>query len=101
MAAHRVDVRVGISYGDDIEKALAISLSVIKEDSRVIDEKPAQVMVVGLGESSVDLNLRCWTDRANYWDVFFDLQKAIKIRLDKEGISIPFPQRDIHMIASA
>jgi small conductance mechanosensitive channel len=95
----RVDVQVGISYEDDIEKALAISLEVIKEDTRVMEEKPAQVMVVGLGESSVDLNLRCWTERANYWDVLFGLQKAIKMRLDKEGISIPFPQRDVHMIA--
>lgn len=69
-------------------------------ESRVLTEKPAHVMVTGLGESSVDLNLRCWTERANYSDLLVDLQKAIKIRLDAEGISIPFPQRDVHMIAS-
>ena len=96
----RVDVPVGISYRDDVEKALSVALSVLKEDARVLTEKPAQVMVTGLGESSVDLNLRCWTERANYGDLLCDLRKAIKLRLDAEGISIPFPQRDVHMIAS-
>jgi small conductance mechanosensitive channel len=94
----RVDVPVGISYGDDVEKALSVALSLISEDTRVISERPPQVMVTGLGDSSVDLNLRCWTERANYWDLLFDLQKKIKIRLDAEGISIPFPQRDVHLI---
>jgi small conductance mechanosensitive channel len=96
----RVDVPVGISYGDDVEKALAVALSLLREDARVITERPSQVMVQKLGESSVDLNLRCWTERANYWDLLFDLQKKIKLRLDAEGISIPFPQRDVHLIGN-
>ncbi len=96
----RVDVPVGISYGDDVEKALAVALSLLQEDARVITERPSQVMVQGLGDSSVDLNLRCWTERANYWDLLFDLQKKIKLRLDAEGISIPFPQRDVHLIGN-
>jgi small conductance mechanosensitive channel len=96
----RVDVPVGISYEDDVEKALSVALLVLKDDPRVLTEKPTQVMITGLGESSVDLNLRCWTERANYSDLLFDLHKAIKLRLDAEGISIPFPQRDVHIIAS-
>ncbi len=96
----RVDVVVGISYGDDVEKALAVSLALMNDDPRVIKDRPAQVMVKSLGESSVDLNLRCWTERANYWELYFDLQKKIKLKLDAEGISIPFPQRDVRLIGN-
>jgi len=96
----RVDVPVGISYEDDVDRALSIAMSLLKADDRVISDKPPQVMVTGLGESSVDLNLRCWTKRENYWNLLFDLNKAIKQELDAKGISIPFPQRDVRLIGS-
>jgi len=95
----RIDVPVGISYQDDIEKALAVAMDVLKSDERVLTDKPTQTMVMGLGDSSVDLNLRCWAAREHYWDLLFELKKSIKLRLDAEGISIPFPQRDVHFIA--
>ena len=95
----RIDVTVGISYGDDIEKAFAAAFAVLKGDARVRPDPAPQVMVAGLGDSAVNLNLRCWTGRDDYWDLLFDLQKAIKLRLDADGITIPFPQRDVHLIA--
>lgn len=97
----RVDVPVGISYGDDVERALAVALALLKGDARVREDMPPEVMVTGLGDSSVNLNLRCWTNASDYWALLFDLQKGIKLRLDAEGISIPFPQRDVHIIEHA
>jgi small conductance mechanosensitive channel len=97
----RIDVPVGISYSDDVDKALAVGMDILKRDERVMTEKAPQVMVTGLGESSVDLNFRCWTKREDYWDLLFDLQRAVKLRFDAEGISIPFPQRDLHLIQIA
>ncbi len=93
----RLDIVVDIAYDDDIDKAQAALLGLMTSDSRVNAEPEAQVMVKELGDSSVNLNLRCWTDAGNYWALLFDLNKAAKLRLDAEGISIPFPQRDVHL----
>ena len=92
----RVDVPVGVSYGDDLEKALSVALAVIEADLRILKNPAAETMVMNLGDSAVQLNLRCWTDRDSYWSVFFGLQKAIKLELDRAGITIPFPQRVVH-----
>jgi len=93
----RLDIVVGIGYGDDIDKAQAALLALMTSDSRVDAEPEAQVLVKELGDSSVNLVLRCWTEADNYWDLLFALNKAAKLRLDAEGISIPFPQRDVHL----
>ena len=95
--ARRMNIVVGISYGDSIDKALAVLLELMTSDSRVNTEPAPQVMVMELADSSVNLNLRCWTAPGDYWAVQFDLNKAIKQRLDAEGITIPFPQRDVHL----
>ena len=92
-----MNIVVGISYGDSIDKALAVLLELMTSDSRVNTEPAPQVMVKELADSSVNLNLRCWTAPGDYWAVQFDLNKAIKQRLDAEGITIPFPQRDVHL----
>ena len=93
----RIDVVVGIAYDDDIDKAQAALLEIMTSDGRVDAEPEASVLVKELGDSSVNLRLRCWTDAEKYWDLLFDLNKATKLRLDAEGISIPFPQRDVHL----
>jgi small conductance mechanosensitive channel len=95
--ARRLDVVVGISYGDDIDNAQAVLLELMTSDSRVNAEPAPQVLVKELADSSVNLNLRCWTAGDDYWAVLFDLNKAVKQRLDAEGITIPFPQRDVHL----
>ena len=69
----------------------------MRDDQRTLDDPPPQTMVKGLGASSVDLNMRCWCAAGDYWALLFDLNKAVKERLDAEGISIPFPQRDVHL----
>jgi small conductance mechanosensitive channel len=94
----RVDVPVGISYGDDVNAALALLLEKMSADPRVQAEPVPQTMVMGLGDSSVDLNLRCWTTKEDYWALKFDLTRNAKLWLDEAGISIPFPQRDVHLI---
>ncbi len=95
--ARRLDIVVGISYSDDIDKALAALLELMTSDSRANAEPEPQVMVKELADSSVNLNLRCWAAAGDYWSLLFDLNKAAKLRLDAEGISIPFPQRDVHL----
>jgi small conductance mechanosensitive channel len=95
--ARRLDIVIGISYDDDIDKAQAALLELMTSDSRANAEPEPQVMVKELADSSVNLNLRCWAAAEDYWSLLFDLNKAAKLRLDAEGISIPFPQRDVHL----
>ncbi len=93
----RCDMSFGIGYGDDIDKAKAICKRLIEEDERALKD-PATLIVVGaLGESSVDLTVRAWTKGADLWPFYWDMQERVKKAFDAEGISIPFPQRDVHM----
>lgn len=99
MPSRRVDLTVGIDYGDDVDRALAVAMEVLKADPRVLADPPPQVAVRALGESSVDLVVRGFVRTADYWDARFDLQRLIKRRFDAEGITIPFPQRVLHLPA--
>ena len=93
----RVDMVFGISYGDDIRKAKAILEEIISADARVLPE-PAPVITVGeLADSSVNFLVRPWVKASDYWGVMWDTTEAVKLRFDAEGISIPFPQMDVHM----
>lgn len=96
-ANRRHDIVVGISYHDDIDRAQDILLGVIRDDPRVLRE-PAepQVLVRELADSSVNLDMRFWTTGDDFWPASFDLRKAAKQALDEAGITIPFPQRDVH-----
>lgn len=91
----RFDMLVGISYDDDIDKAREVLLELVKNDERVHSSPEPLVVVKALGASSVDLEIRAWTDRSIYWDVHFDLTKSVKQTLDKAGISIPYPHMQI------
>ncbi len=94
----RVDMTFGVGYDDDIDKVRTAIKEVIEADPRVHKE-PAPVIVVGaLADSSVNFNVRPWVNTSDYWPVYWDLTEAIKKRFDKEGISIPFPQRDVHIV---
>ncbi len=98
LPTRRMDIPVGIAYEDDVEKAMTLLLDHLKQDNRVLNEPAPQVLVTGLGESSVDLSLRCWSERTDFWTLKFELNKNAKLWLDTAGISIPFPQRDVHLI---
>jgi small conductance mechanosensitive channel len=96
----RIDLEIGVGYGDDIGKAKRAIEDVLDRESRVLKDPPIQVNTTALGDSSVVLLARCTTKAADFWDTRLDLIRAIKERLDGEGISIPFPQRDVHLVRS-
>lgn len=97
----RLDFVFGIGYGDDIAKAREVITSILTADDRIFED-PAPLVVVGnLGDSSVDLTVRVWVNAADYWPAKFDLTEKMKIAFDREGITIPFPQRDVHLHQSA
>jgi len=93
----RVDLVAGISYEDDPKKAKQVIEQVLADDERVLEEPAATVAVSELGDSSVNFVVRPWVKSADYWDVYFDITQKIKLALDQHGITIPYPQRDIHM----
>ena len=93
----RVDFTFGIGYGDDIKKAKDILNRIAENDSRVLKDPARTVVLSELADSSVNFTVRLWVDTADYWDVYFDTHEAVKIAFDAEGVSIPFPQQDVHM----
>jgi small conductance mechanosensitive channel len=93
----RVDMVVGIGYGDDIGKAIEVITRVVKADQRVLAEPELQVAVCEMNESSVDLVVRPWCKPGDYWGVKFELTRRLKEELEANGCSIPFPQRDVHI----
>lgn len=93
----RVDLTVGIAYDADIKLAKDSLLAMLKSDSRVLTEPAPSVGVSELADSSVNLAVRPWCKVEDYWDVFFDINEAIKITLDESKVTIPFPQRDVHV----
>lgn len=98
-ATRRVDITVGIDYADDIGKAFEILKGVIGADSRIQADPAPALMVSNLGESSVDLEARVWCAAGDYWGAKFDLNRRFKEALDAGGITIPFPQRTVHMMS--
>ncbi len=96
--ALRVDMTFGIGYDDSMDDAITAMLDVLKGDERVLAEPAPTVACVGHGSSSVDFVCRPYVHPDHYWDVWFDTHKRVKEEFDKRGISIPFPQRDVHMI---
>lgn len=95
-ATRRIDMVFGIGYDDDLRKAKEIIRSVIDADERILKD-PAPLIAVGeLATSSVNFNVRPWSATADYWDVRFDLNERIKLAFDDAGITIPYPQMDVH-----
>jgi len=97
----RVDMVVGVSYSDDLKKTRQVIEGVLAADSRILKDPAPTVAVFELGDSSVNFVVRPWVNSADYWSVRFDTIRDVKIALDKSGITIPFPQRDVHMKGGA
>ena len=95
----RHNIIVGIGYGSDLKKAKEILYRLAKECPTALQEPPAVVYVEELADSSVNLSLRIWSNTGNYLETRFYLIEQIKLTFDKEGIEIPFPQRDVHIIS--
>lgn len=93
----RVDLVFGIGYDDDIKKAKEVLAELVASDERILKDPEPVIAVSELADSSVNFVCRPWVKTADYWGVYFDLTEAVKLRFDKEGISIPYPQQDVHM----
>lgn len=92
----RVDMVFGIGYDDDIRKAKQVITDILAADDRILED-PAPLVAVGeLADSSVNFNVRPWVKSSDYWSVYFDLNEKIKMTFDEQGISIPYPQMDVH-----
>jgi len=93
----RVDMVFGIGYDDDIDKARSLMAEIIAEDSRILETPAPQISVSELADSSVNFVVRPWVKVEDYWGVHFDLTEKIKKAFDANGVSFPFPQRDVHL----
>lgn len=93
----RLDWTFGISYNDSIDKAREIIMEILNAEERIHQDPAPFVGLVKLGDNSVDLVTRVWVDAANYWPLFFEINEKVKKAFDAKGISIPFPQRDVHI----
>ncbi|SIQ11858.1 mechanosensitive ion channel family protein [Marinobacterium stanieri] len=96
-ATRRVDMVFGIGYGDDLLKAKQILMEILEQDERVLKDPAPLVNVASLGDSSVNFNVRPWVKSADYWAVLWDTTEKVKLEFDRQGISIPFPQMDVHL----
>ncbi|MEH6452656.1 MAG: mechanosensitive ion channel family protein [Psychromonas sp.] len=97
----RVDLVFGIGYGDDIDKARQLLEEVVTGHEKVMKTPAPTIAVYQLGESSVDFWVRPWVHTDDYWDVYLELTREVKLRFDESGINIPFPQRDVHLHPTA
>jgi small conductance mechanosensitive channel len=93
----RVDLKVGVSYKSDLRKVRQVLMDEITKNEKVLKDPAPMVGVLEMADSSVNLVVRPWVRTADYWDVYFALTENIKLRLDAEGIGIPFPQTDVHL----
>ncbi|MGL1834518.1 mechanosensitive ion channel family protein [Rhodocyclaceae bacterium SMB388] len=93
----RIDLVLGISYGDDIGKAKGIIGRILSEDARVLTDPEPLVALGELADSSVNINVRPWVKTEDFWTVRADLLEKIKMAFDQEGVTIPFPQREVHL----
>ena len=96
-ARRRVDMTFGIGCADDIQKAKGILNRLIQTDTRILKDPEPAVVVSELADSSVNFTMRAWCDAADYWGIFFDMQEKVKGAFDKEGVTIPFPQQELHV----
>ncbi len=93
----RVDMTIGVSYDDDLDKVRSTIQELVDADDRILRDPECLIAVSELADSSVNFTVRPWVNSADYWGVMFDMTEAIKKRFDKEGISFPFPQQDVHL----
>ena len=96
----RLDLIIGIAYDDDIDKARQIIMDIIQKDERVFKDPEPIVVVSELADSSVNLTLRVWSKLEDFWNIFFETTEKVKKTFDAQGITIPFPQRDVHIYES-
>lgn len=97
LSTRRIDLVIGIGYDDNIAEARDIIMGIIQSDERILEDPAPGVAVGELGDSSINLNVRPWVNSEDYWSVRPDLLENIKVKFDEAGISIPYPQQEVHM----
>jgi small conductance mechanosensitive channel len=97
----RVDLTIGVSYDDDLDKVRKTIQELVDADERILKDPECLIAVAALADSSVNFTVRPWVKTADYWSVYFGLTEAIKKRFDQENISFPFPQQDVHLYKQA
>lgn len=94
----RMDLVVGVGYGEDVRVVKEVLLQIIAEEGRILKDPAPKVALLELADSSVNFAFRPWVPTTQYWDIYFDIMEKIKLRLDEKGIEIPFPQRVVHHV---
>ncbi len=97
----RIDMEFGVSYADDLQKVERVLRDVVNAHATVLDDPEPMIKIHELGDSAVKFIVRPWVKTSDYWDTYWDITRAVKMRFDEEGISIPYPQRDVHIIEPA
>lgn len=97
-AERRFEIRVGVAYDSDLDEAKTVLMEALQADPRVLTDPAPKVLVGLLGDSSVEIILRGWAKKEEFWDVHHAMVASVKVALDKKGISIPFPQREIRLL---
>lgn len=93
----RMDMVIGVGYGDDLKKVREILEDILAKDDRFLEDPAPTIGVLELGDNSVNFAVRPWVKKEDYWGAYFDVTETVKRRFDEEGISIPYPQRDVHL----
>jgi len=93
----RLDLVIIASYGDDIKKVKGILQEILDNEARILKTPTPTISLIKMGDSSINFTFRPWVKVEDYWDMIFSLQEQVKLRLDEEGVTIPFPQRDVHL----
>lgn len=96
-STRRIDIVVGVAYDDDLDVAQKALQDLMDGEALVLKTPAPETMIKSLGDSSVNINMRCWVNTADYWAAFFSLNKGAKAAVEDAGCSIPFPQRDVHL----
>jgi small conductance mechanosensitive channel len=96
-STRRIDIVVGVAYDDDLDVAQKALQSLMDGQALVLKNPASETMIKSLGDSSVNINMRCWVNTADHWDAFWALNKGAKAAVESAGCSIPFPQRDVHL----
>lgn len=94
----RIDLVMGCGYDDDIKKVKDVLSGILEDNAKVLKDPAPSVSIKELADSSINFNVRPWVKTADYWTVYSEIIEQVKIRFDAEGISIPYPQRDVHMV---
>lgn len=93
----RIDIETGVSYDDDLDLAIKTSMNVLRKHPNVLKDPEPQVKIKSMADSAVILNVRPWVRTEDYWNTFYDLQKALKEAYDAAGLEMPYPQQDVHL----